>query len=167
MTHQFVSVNLYIEIIKKKELIIIKVKTLISTVVGFSWTTFITALYGSVNDELKTLLILILIDLICGLITAAIFKRSPKTESGGLSSNEMRKGVFKKIGILLIVAVAHQIDVTLHINYIMHACEVTLIAEEILSIIESAGLMGIPIPSVIKNSIDMLNSKVNDIVKGE
>lgn len=148
-------------------MIIIKVKTLITSAVGFSWTAFITALYGSVNDELKTLLILILIDIICGLITAAIFKRSPKTESGGLSSNEMRKGVYKKIGILLIVAVAHQIDVTLHINYIMYACEVALIAEEILSIIESAGLIGIPIPSVIKNSIDLLNSKVNDILKGD
>lgn len=148
-------------------MIIIKLKTLITSAVGFSWTAFITALYGSVNDELKTLLILILIDLICGLITAAIFKRSPKTKSGGLSSNEMRKGVFKKIGILLIVAVAHQIDVTLHINYIMYGCEVTLIAEEILSIIESAGLMGIPIPSVIKNSIDLLNRKVNEILKGD
>lgn len=105
--------------------------------------------------------------MICGLITAAIFKRSPKTKSGGLSSNEMRKGVFKKIGILLIVAVAHQIDTVLHINYIMYACEVTLIAEEILSIVESAGLMGIPIPSVITSSIDLLNKKVNDILKGE
>lgn len=148
-------------------MIIIRLKTLITSAVGFSWTAFITALYGSVNDELKTLLILILIDLICGLITAAIFKRSPKTKSGGLSSNEMRKGVFKKIGILLIVAVAHQIDATLHINYIMYACEVTLIAEEILSIIELAGLMGIPIPTVIKNSIDLLNRKVNNILKGD
>jgi len=148
-------------------LIIIKLKLLITSAFGVSWTAFVTALYGSVNNELKTLLILILIDLICGLITAAVFKRSPKTESGGLSSNEMRKGVFKKIGILLVVAVAHQIDVTLHINYIMYACEVTLIAEEILSIIESAGLMGIPIPGVIKNSIDLLNMKVNDILKGE
>jgi len=148
-------------------LIDIKLKTLITTAVGFSWSAFITTLYGSVNDELITLLILILIDIICGLITAAIFKRSTKTESGGLSSNEMRKGVFKKIGILLIVAVAHQIDVTLHINYIMYACEVTLIANEILSIIESAGLMGIPIPSVVKNSIDLLNRKLNDILKGE
>ena len=49
----------------------------------------------------------------------------------------------------------------------MYACEITLIAEEILSIIESAGLMGIPIPSVIKNSIDLLNRKVNDILKGD
>ena len=157
---------IYKQIIKK-EMRTIKLKTLITSALGFLWTTLVTTLYGSVNDELKTLLILILIDLICGLITAAIFKRSPKTESGGLSSNEMRKGVFKKIGILLIVAVAHQIDATLHINYIMYACEVTLIAEEILSIIESAGLMGIPIPVVIKNSIDLLNRKVNDILKGE
>lgn len=145
----------------------IKLKTLISTSIGFIWTGFITALYGSVNDELKILLILILIDLICGLITAAIFKKSPKTESGGLSSNEMRKGVFKKIGILLIVAVAHQIDSVLHINYIMYACEVTLIAEEILSIVESAGLMGIPIPKAITSSIDLLNKKVSDILKGD
>lgn len=75
--------------------------------------------------------------------------------------------MFKKIGILLIVAVAHQIDSVLHINYIMYACEVTLIAEEILSIVESVGLMGIPIPSVITSSIDLLNKKVNDILKGE
>lgn len=79
----------------------------------------------------------------------------------------MRKGVFKKIGILLIVAVAHQIDLTLHINYIMYACEITLIAEEVLSIVESAGLMGIPIPKAITSSIDLLNKKVNDILKGE
>lgn len=148
-------------------MIIIKLKTLITSAVGFSWTAFITALYGSVNDELKTLLILILIDLICGLITAAVFKRSPKTKTGGLSSNEMRKGVFKKIGILLIVAVAHQIDLILHINYIMYACEITLIAEEVLSIVESAGLIGIPIPTVIRSSIDLLNKKLKDVMKGE
>lgn len=79
----------------------------------------------------------------------------------------MRKGVFKKIGILLIVAVAHQIDLILHINYIMYGCEITLIAEEVLSIVESVGLMGIPIPNVITSSIDLLNKKVNDILKGE
>ena len=152
---------------KEKELIVIKLKTLVTSTLGFTWTGLITALYGYVNDELKILLILILIDLICGLITAAIFRRSPKTESGALSSNEMRKGVFKKIGILLIVSVAHQIDNVLHINYIMYGCEVTLIAEEILSIVESAGLMGIPIPKVITSSIDLLNKKVNDILKGE
>lgn len=75
--------------------------------------------------------------------------------------------MFKKIGILLIVAVAHQIDLTLHINYIMYACEITLIAEEVLSIVESAGLMGIPIPTAITSSIDLLNKKVKDVMRGE
>lgn len=150
---------LYINILRK-EVINIKIKTLITSAIGFSWTTFISLTVGVVNDELKTLLLLILIDLICGLITAAVFKKSPKTDSGGLSSNEMRKGVFKKVGILIIVVVAHQIDLLLHIEYIMYAVE-------ILSIVENIGLMGIPIPSVIATAIDLLNKKVNEVMKGE
>lgn len=157
---------LYINILRK-EVINIKIKTLITSVIGFSWTTFISLTVGVVNDDLKTLLLLILIDLICGLITAAVFKKSPKTDSGGLSSNEMRKGVFKKVGILIIVVVAHQIDLLLHIEYIMYAVEISLIIEEILSIVENIGLMGIPIPSVISNAIELLNKKVNEVMKGE
>lgn len=157
---------LYINILRK-EVINIKIKTLITSVIGFSCATFISLTVGVVNDELKTLLLLILIDLICGLITAAVFKKSPKTDSGGLSSNEMRKGVFKKVGILIIVVVAHQIDLLLHIEYIMYAVEISLIIEEILSIVENIGLMGIPIPSVISAAIDLLNKKVNEVMKGE
>lgn len=157
---------LYINILRK-EVINIKIKTLITLAIGFSWTSFISLTVGVVNDELKTLLLLILIDLICGLITAAVFKKSPKTDSGGLSSNEMRKGVFKKVGILIIVVVAHQIDLLLHIEYIMYAVEISLCIEEILSIVENIGLMGIPIPSVIATAIDLLNKKVNEVMKGE
>lgn len=157
---------LYINILRK-EVINIKIKTLITSAIAVSWTTFISLTVGVVNDELKTLLLLILIDLICGLITAAVFKKSPKTDSGGLSSNEMRKGVFKKVGILIIVAVAHQIDLLLHIEYIMYAVEISLIIEEILSIVENIGLMGIPIPSVIASAIDLLNKKLNEVMKGE
>lgn len=157
---------LYINILRK-EVINIKIKTLITSAIAVSWTTFISLTIGVVNDELKTLLLLILIDLICGLITAAVFKKSPKTDSGGLSSNEMRKGVFKKVGILIIVVVAHQIDLLLHIEYIMYAVEISLIIEEILSIVENIGLMGIPIPTVIASAIDLLNKKVNEVMKGE
>lgn len=157
---------LYINILRK-EVINIKIKTLITSAIAVSWTTFISLIVGVVNDELKTLLLLILIDLICGLITAAVFKKSPKTDSGGLSSNEMRKGVFKKVGILIIVVVAHQIDLLLHIEYIMYAVEISLIIEEILSIVENIGLMGIPIPSVIASAIDLLNKKLNEVMKGE
>lgn len=157
---------LYINILRK-EVINIKIKTLITSAIAVSWTSFISLTVGVVNDELKTLLLLILIDLICGLITAAVFKKSPKTDSGGLSSNEMRKGVFKKVGILIIVVVAHQIDLLLHIDYIMYAVKISLIIEEILSIVENIGLMGIPIPSVIASAIDLLNKKLNEVMKGE
>lgn len=108
-----------------------------------------------------------MLDLICGLVTAGVFKNSTKTLTGGLNSSVMTKGVFKKIGVLVLVVVSHYIDITLKISYVMYATEIALIVEEVLSIIENIGLMGVPIPSVISNAIDLLNKKINDVMKGE
>lgn len=144
-----------------------KIKNLVSTIAGCYISAIVNILFGSFTDELKTLLLLIVLDLICGLVTAGVFKNSTKTSSGGLNSSVMTKGVFKKIGILVLVVVSHYIDITLKISYVMYATEIALIVEEVLSIIENIGLMGVPIPSVISNAIDLLNKKINDVMKGE
>ena len=142
-----------------------KLKYFFSSSVALAWSFFIKFLFGTVNNELNTLLLFILIDLITGLIVAGVFKKSQKTFTGSLKSSEMTKGICKKIGIILLVVIAHYIDITLNISYIMYATEVALILEETLSIIENIGLMGVPIPSVIANSIDLLNKKISEVIK--
>lgn len=142
-----------------------KLKYFFSSSVALAWSFFIKSLFGTMNNELKTLLLFILIDLITGLIVAGVFKKSQKTFTGALKSSEMTKGICKKIGIILLVIIAHYIDITLNISYIMYVTEVALIIEEMISIIENIGLMGVPIPSVITNSIDLLNKKISEVIK--
>lgn len=142
-----------------------KLKYFFSSSVALVWSFFIKSLFGTVNNELKTLFIFILIDLITGVIVAGVFKKSQKTLSGSLKSSEMTKGICKKIGIILLVVIAHYIDIILNISYIMYVTEVALLVEELISIIENIGLMGVPIPTVIANSIDLLNKKISEVIK--
>nr|DAX09977.1 MAG TPA: holin [Caudoviricetes sp.] len=148
-------------------MITIRLKTLLSGYIGAIWSSAVYVLFGNVTDELKTLSLLILLDLICGVMTAAVFHTSSKTSTGRLSSTAMTKGICKKIGIFIFVVIGHIIDSTLHITYIMYAVEICFIIEEIISITEKLGLMGLNLPAPIQNGLDILNKKVNDIMKGE
>ena len=79
----------------------------------------------------------------------------------------MTKGICKKIGIFIFVVIGHIIDSTLHISYIMYGVEICFIIEEIISITEKLGLMGLNLPSPIQNGLDILNQKITEIMKGE
>jgi toxin secretion/phage lysis holin len=61
--------------------------------------------------------------------------------------------------ILLVVLVAYRLDLVLGSTFIKDAVIIGYIANETISIIENAGLMGIPIPDVIKKAIDILKKK--------
>jgi toxin secretion/phage lysis holin len=56
----------------------------------------------------------------------------------------------------LIVLVACRLDLVMGSNFIRDAVVIAFIANETISIIENAGLMGVPIPSVIVKAIDVL-----------
>lgn len=116
-------------------------------------------LVGGFDAVFKALIVCMLIDYVTGIIVAAVFNKSPKTETGALESNAGLKGLAKKIFILLIVAVAVQVDTVLNSNFIRNAVILGFIANEILSIIENGGLMGIPMSPVLVNAIDILKKK--------
>lgn len=116
-------------------------------------------LVGGFDTVFKALIICMLIDYFSGILVAAVFKKSPKTKNGALESNAGLKGLAKKIFILLIVAVAVQVDTVLNSNFIRNAVILGFIANEILSIIENGGLMGIPMSPVLVNAIDILKKK--------
>lgn len=122
-------------------------------------------LYGEFTSAMVTLLVFMGIDFFSGLIVAAVFKNSSKTSSGGLKSDECFKGLAKKIFMLLLVGVAYRIDLLLNVSYIRDACVISFCINELISITENAGLMGIPLPAIIKNAIDVLNKKSE--LKGE
>ena len=133
-------------------------KNLICTCMGTVGAA-IADLFGGWNASLTTLIIFMIIDYVSGLIVAGVFKASTKTESGALESNAGWKGLFKKGMTLLLVLIAYRLDLAIGTNYIRDAVCIGFIANESISIIENAGLMGIPIPAAVTKAIDVLRNK--------
>lgn len=98
-------------------------------------------------------------DYITGILVAAVFKKSPKTETGALESKAGWKGLIRKGVTLLVVLVACRLDIEHGTTYIRDAVIIAFIVNEGVSLLENAGLMGVPIPPVILNAIDMLKKK--------
>lgn len=116
----------------------------------------IASLFGGWNGAMTTLVILMLIDYITGIIVAGVFHASPKSSGGALSSAVGFKGICRKFVILLIVVVACRVDLLLDTNIIRDATCIGFCANELVSITENAGLMGIPLPRKLVEAIEVL-----------
>lgn len=121
--------------------------------------SLIASLFGGWTASLTTLLIFMGVDYLSGLTVAGIFHRSPKTSTGALESRAGLKGLFKKAMILVFVLIGYRLDVAIGTTYIKDAVCIAFAANELISIVENAGLMGLPIPRVIKDAIDTLKKK--------
>lgn len=130
-------------------------KNTICTIVGIIGS-FIASLFGGWTASLTSLLLFMGIDYLTGLIVAGVFHNSPKTETGALESRAGFKGLIRKLMILLFVLIGYRLDLAVGTTYIRDAVCIAFIANELISIVENAGLMGIPIPAVITNAIDIL-----------
>ena len=120
---------------------------------------FIASLFGGWDAALVTLIIFMGVDYLTGLIVAGVFHNSEKTETGTLESRAGWKGLCRKGVSLLVVLVACRLDLVIGSNFIRDSVVIAFIANETLSIVENAGLMGIPIPAVIARAIDVLKKK--------
>lgn len=132
---------------------------LISAIIG-TMGSIIASLFGGWDAALKTLLIFMAIDYITGLIVGGVFHNSTKTKTGTLESKASFKGLCRKGTILLFVLIGTRLDIAFDCDYIRNGICIAYIFNELLSIVENAGLMGLPIPKVITNAIDVLKSKV-------
>lgn len=121
--------------------------------------SYFTYLIGGWNEAICTLLLFMGIDYLTGLIVAVVFHASPKTETGTLESRAGWKGLMKKCMTLLFIVVANRLDVQIGTTFIKDSVCIAFIVNELLSIIENAGLMGIPIPNAITKAIDILNKE--------
>lgn len=136
-------------------------KQTICTVLGLIGST-IASFFGGWDAGLATLLIFMGIDYISGLIVAGVFKNSPKTSTGSLESRAGWKGLCRKCMTLVFVLVAYRLDIVIGTNYIRDAVIIAFIANETISLVENAGLMGVPLPAVITKAIDMLQKKTTE-----
>lgn len=120
----------------------------------------IAEVFGGWDAAMITLVTLMIIDYIMGVLVAAVWHNSPKSETGTLESRAGWKGLCRKGVILLIVLIAARLDILLGTsNIVRNAAIIGYSANELISIVENAGLMGVPIPSIIQKAIDVLQKK--------
>lgn len=119
----------------------------------------ITTLFGGWSTALTTLVIFMAIDYITGIMVAGVFQASQKSCNGGLNSRIGLKGICKKGVSLLVVIVAVRLDILAGTTFLRDASIIALVANEAISIVENAGLMGLPIPTQLRKAIDVLNDK--------
>ena len=104
------------------------------------------------------------LDYITGVMCGAMGK-SPKTETGGLSSNAAFKGLLKKVLILVVVGLAALADHAIAVSAGIDMAAVTgatclwFVASEGLSILENAAAMGVPIPKVLMRALEIMREK--------
>ena len=114
--------------------------------------TFLTFIFGDWDVALQCLVIAIALDYISGIIKAFINKE--------LSSKIGLKGILKKVGVLVIVALAVLLDkITGGTGAIRTLVIYYFVANEGLSIIENLGEAGLPIPDVIKKALKSLKDE--------
>lgn len=121
--------------------------------------SLIASAFGGWSASLTTLLIFMLIDYATGLLVAGVFHRSPKTASGGLESKAGLKGLVRKCMMLLFVLIGHRLDLAVGLTCVRDGVCIAFMVNELISIVENAGLMGLPIPSIITNAIEVLKHR--------
>lgn len=133
-------------------------KRIVCTTIG-AVGSGIAALFGGWDTGLVSLLIFMALDYVSGLVVAGVFHRSNKTDTGSLESKAGWKGLCRKCMTLVFVLVAYRLDLVIGTNYIRDAVIIAFMANELISLVENAGLMGIPLPAVITKAIDILQKK--------
>lgn len=134
------------------------IKMAVCTATGIVGSVIASA-FGGWDAAMITLICVMAVDYLMGILVAGVFHNSPKTENGTLESKAGWKGLCRKGMTLLIVLVAARLDIILGTGFIRDAVIIGYIANETISIIENAGLMGVPIPEAIKKAIEVLQQK--------
>lgn len=118
---------------------------------------------GGWDTAMQVLIAVMTADIITGLIVAIVWKRSGKTATGAASSQAMFKGLCRKGVMLLIVWMAVNLDSVMGLAGVIRTAVILyFIGNEGLSVVENAGIMGVPLPKIITNAFEQLKDKNDD-----
>ncbi len=113
-------------------------------------------LFGGWGALLGILLAFVVTDYITGVVAAAL--------EGKLASGIGYKGIAKKVMIFIIVAMAHLADQAIGLDSVLMSAAVFFyLANELLSILENAGKIGLPVPKVLERAISILKDRGGEI----
>ena len=124
----------------------------------------VLSFFAGLPPILWILLAVITLDYITGII-CGIMGKSPKTENGGLSSKEAFQGLMKKALILFVVLLAALLDQAVSMSADIEFAAVSgatclwFIASEGMSVLENAAAMGVPIPRILLNMLELFKGK--------
>ena len=111
---------------------------------------------GGVDGLMTALLVLMVMDYVTGVMCAVIDRE--------LSSSVGFRGIFKKVLILMLVGVAHIVD--LHVVRSGEALRSAVIcfylSNEGVSVLENAGHLGLPIPEKLKGILAQLHDRIEE-----
>lgn len=118
--------------------------------------------FGGWDAGFSCLLAAMCADYCCGMIVAGVFHKSPNSAGGGLESRAGWQGLCRKVGTLLMVLLAVRVDAILGSQMLRDAVVIAYCVNELLSIVENLGLMGVPIPAVFRKAIDILKEEEHE-----
>ena len=116
-------------------------------------STSIAYIFGGMDTMLSILIIFMITDFVSGFTKAWALKE--------FNSSKFYIGGVKKLGILLIVAVAAQLDKFIHIDSVaLRTVAISYyIANEGFSILENWGQLGLPLPKLLKDALAKLREE--------
>jgi toxin secretion/phage lysis holin len=120
----------------------------------------IAGIFGGWSTLMTILAVAMVLDYISGVLVAALGK-SLKTEGGRIDSKVGFMGLAKKAFIIMIVLVATLLDRAIGGDAMVFqtATVCYYIANEGISVVENAGLMGLPVPGVIRRALEQMKDK--------
>ncbi|OWR32689.1 holin [Saccharibacillus sp. O23] len=108
--------------------------------------------FGGLNAMLVLLLVLVIVDFATG--WAAAWTR------GELKSRVGYIGIARKVALFAVIAIAHLIDGVLgELHMFWDAVVFFYLANELLSVIENMGKIGVPMPDFLLNAVHIFQSK--------
>lgn len=114
--------------------------------------SIISFAFGAWSEHMTFLLVLMAVDYVTGL-TAAIREKS------GLDSTVGFWGLLKKAFMLLVIMLAHQVDLLVGQELAKGGAVMFYIVNELLSIIENMGRMGLPLPPQLLAIVKVLRER--------
>ncbi|MBB6690621.1 phage holin family protein [Cohnella xylanilytica] len=108
--------------------------------------------FGIWSESLTLLLLVMGVDYLTGVIASL-------REGKGLNSSIGFWGLGRKGLMLLVVLIAHRIDVLLGENIAMGGAIYFYIVNELLSIMENYGRMGLPLPDRLRKAVQILRDR--------
>lgn len=124
------------------------------------------ALFGEFNELFAILVIMMIVDYLVGTLLAGV-GLSTKSENGSIKSNEIWKGIAKKVGVLVIVMITKLVGDVMSFEKLRDIVIFGYITFEVTSLLEHAKIVGIPLPKALLDMLEVMKSKEKEGIEIE